>query len=1171
MRLTAYLMLVTGLHLSARGLSQTISLDLKNEPLEKAMSIITAQSGFHFVYTNVLVKEAKPVSLSVSGQQLKAVLDKLFSNQRITYAINDQQRLIILSEKPPPATRADVQEIPPPHDVKGRVLDEKGVPLASVSVSVKGSQRGTVTNEHGEFQLSAVNNEDVLVVSYVGYLTLEMRVADKTDITIRLTPNASSLAGVEVPLSTGYQTIPKERATGSFDQVNHELVNRSVTTNILDRLDGIANGVQFNTAAAQTGIVTGISNNKLGITIRGMSTLSPSLVGGDPLIVVDNFPYEGDMRNINPNDVESITILKDAAAASIWGARAGNGVIVITTKKGRLNVPMTVEFNSSLTVANKPNVNYDKDFLNSSAFIDAETYLFNKGYFDADLTDQSSWPVVSPVVELLAAERSGLSAASATAQINALRNLDVRQDISKYIYQKAIDQQYSLGIRGGGRQLAYTLSVGYDDNRNNLVRNGQQRLTINSNNTYTPFKNFQLTACVNYSRTNVGMNNQLPYGAIVSGGKYGLIPYSRLADAGGHPLAIVKDYRGSFIDSLQQIGFLDQHYSPLNDIANADYTGQITDLLLKTSASYRFAGHFNAQLTFQNDRQLTTTSNYQSEQTYYASNLINQFTQYNSAAKSFTYPVPLGGILTLQDYVLNSRNLRAQLNYNETFGGKHAVTALAGAEANESVSTGITPLYYGYNDQYGTSVTSMDFRDPYSTDNGGYMMIPPPNGNVAVETYRYISYFANAAYTYNDLYTLTVSGRKDGANIFGAKTNDKVTPLWSAGLGWNLSREKFYSVAWMPYLRLRASYGFNGNVYNGSAYSTGLYFTNSMTGAQYILGLTPPNPDLRWEKVRNINFGIDFAAKGNVVHGTIEPFQKAGSDLIEPVALGSSTGFQSYNGNAASTRTDGIDVTLTSENVNRAFKWSTTLLFTHLHDVVTRYDVHPAATDIQYNVYLPAVGRSIESIFSYRWAGIDQTNGDPQGYLNGKISKDYTGIINNFQRDSLQYNGSATPTTYGFLRNDFSYKQFTLSINIGYEFGFWFRRPSVSLNYSDILEYPNNDFSRSWQKPGDQTDVPAIVYPSNFSRNTFYRYSAALVTRGDNIRLHDIRLSYDVGKNLWHKMPFSMLQLYSYASNLPILWRANKYGIDPDAVPPIFGGHALPIPFTLAFGLKANF
>ncbi len=1173
----------TALLLASNSRAQNITVDVKNTPVKKILSTIEDQAGVSFVCDNKILEGLPEITLKASNQPLSEVLNQLEKQTPLRFKqsgnligvtrINEAKK----NNTPPQQTVTNEiplgNEPPPSRDITGIVTDTAGTPVNGATIKVQNSGISTMTDAEGHFILHNITDNAILIVSFVGYKTQQVdlgkNASNTLNIILRSVP--SELQEVAI-VSTGYQSLPKVRATGSYDLIDNSLIDRSVTTNILDRINGIASGVLFNNSFAFNSIFTGASSNVrlTGITVRGTSTLNPVNVGTDPLIVMDNFPFDGDLRDINPNDVESITVLKDAAAASIWGARAGNGVIVITTKKGNKNEKPIVEFNSSVTIGNKPNVYYDKNFLNSNDFIKAETYLFNQGFFNSDLTNTFSYPVQSPVVQILAAQKAGtISAADASSQLAALGNNDVRNDFEKYIYQKSLNQQYSLAIRGGGPQIAYRTSVGYDDNRDNLIRNGQQRLTLNSNATYTPIKNLDINVGLNYSQTNVQVNNQEGYGNFVSGGEYGLIPYAQLASSNGTPLAIPYGYRASYIDSLQKLGFQDLHYRPISEIQMANNTTKISDLILKTTATYHFGPHFNAQVLYQNENQRVTSTNDQGQASYYTSNLIDKFAQYNAATKAFTYPFPQGDILNIGNYDLVANNLRGQFNYNQTFNKKSVITALAGAEINQSVTTSYFPVILGYNPQFGTAVTNVDFKDFLNTNPAGSAQITNTNSGESVTTYRFLSYFANAGYTYDNRYTLTLSGREDGANIFGVNTNNRITPLWSAGIGWNVSDESFYHINWLPFLKLRATYGFNGNVYNGSAYTTGTYLQNSLTSLLAINSLTAPNPDLSWEKVKNINLGIDFAVVKNILSGTIELYQKDGLDLLETEPLPTSTGFSSFTGNAASTKTNGIDITLTGRILSGELKWNATLLNSYIHNEVTKYDVPLTNTSIKTGTAV--VGKPIYSIFSYKWTGIDQTNGDPEGYLNGQVSKNYTSIINNFKPDSLKFNGSAVPTVFGSFRNDFYFHGFGLSFNIKYELGYYFRRPSTSLNYSDVLLFPNSDFSLAWQKPGDQTNIPSLIYPSNPNRNTFYQYSSILVQNADNIRLQDIRLSYDITKSLWHNMPFKNLQIYSYADNVGILWKANKYGLDPDAIPTTPGQHVLPIPFSISFGLKATY
>ncbi len=375
MKMTAFILFLGFLHVSGKGFTQTVTLSLKNAPIEKAFKEIKKQTGYEFLYTDEILNKSIPVTIKVKNETLLDVLKACFSNQPIDYTIIE--KTIVVKAKEEQVITPAFFFPPPPIDIHGRVVDEKGQPVAGVTVKVKGSKNATSTNDNGEFSLMSVDENGTLQFTSINMEPFEIQVNGKTDLAISLKTKFTSLGDVNVQVNTGYQTIPKERATGSFVQIDNSLLNRRVGTNILDRLEGITSGLVFNAGNIYNG--TRMSNELTGITIRGRSSIDEK-VSADPLIVLDNFPYDGDIGSINPNDVESITVLKDAAAASIWGARSGNGVIVITTKKGRTNQKMKIELNSNVTVGDKPDLFYSKNFISSPDFINLETLLFNNGY-----------------------------------------------------------------------------------------------------------------------------------------------------------------------------------------------------------------------------------------------------------------------------------------------------------------------------------------------------------------------------------------------------------------------------------------------------------------------------------------------------------------------------------------------------------------------------------------------------------------------------------------------------------------------------------------------------------------------------------------------------------------------------------------------------------------------
>lgn len=1166
MRLTTALLLVTLMQVSASGFGQRITFVKKGSNLMHLAEAIKKQIGYNLLWSESLIDSREALDFNFYDIPIEKVIDRIVAGRSATYEIIGKS---IAIKEAAPSFRDQVIGFFAGIDVTGSVLDENNAPLVGAVVKVKGTSRTVVTDKNGEFLFKGVDEKAVLVISFLGFETQEI-IASKDLGDIKMVMSNDDLQEVEI-VSTGYQSLSKDKIVGSFIKIDSKLLSRSVTTNVLDRIKDVAPGIYFKNIDPQLNLIT--TNPLLKtpqIVIRGESTYSGSK---EPLIVLDNFPYEGDIRNINPNDIETITILKDASSASIWGARSANGVIVMTTKKGKVNQKTSIDFSSNVTLISKPDLFYAQDFLNSKSYIEVEKYLYEKGFFNAQLNNTTTFPTVSPAVELMKKYDLATSDVQKTDiqnQIDQLKNNDVRRDYDSHFYQRAINQQYSLGLRGGTSNMTYALSVGHDNNRNNLIRNGSNRTTVNSVNTYKPIKNLELTVGINYSKNSASNNNSASTGRVsLIGSPYSSIfPYTSLVDEDGNSQTVLQGFRSSYLESTKSKGFLDWNYRPLDELNLADNVTKENDLLLTFGLQYQILPGLKASLNYQNERQLINERRYRSVETYEARNLINRFSVYTPSTGTIVYNFPKGGILDLTNTEWNSSNLRGQLNFVKSI-NKHDFSILLGAEGREFKIESYNRTSYGYNEQFGSAVGNLNYGTGYPTNPTGSGLIPAPLGTVMGTLNRNVSYYAIANYAYNNRYTLNVSLRKDGANLFGAKTNDKISPFWSTGIAWNINEENFYGIDWLSNLRLRATYGYQGNTSYNSSYLAGAYIVDGTIGAPVIIVTAPPNPSLRWENVRNINIGIDFATNDNALQGSIEVYQKNGKDLIQPTDLAPQTGFAAYQANSANIETKGIDILLQTENLKGKFGWNTTLSFSGIKDKVVKYDVPRNSSSILLNSY--TVGRPLNALFSYKWSGINSENGNPLGYLNGKISEDYSAIINNFSPDSLVYGGSLVPTIYGAIRNDFSYKKFNLSLNITYRFGYVFRRTTTSINYTDVINRnAHSDYDRRWKTTGDEniTDVPSLVYPSNSLRNSFYQSSEVLVESGDHIRLQDIRFGYEFNSKSLKKLNITNINLFSYASNLGILWRKNKHGIDPSNVG---SSWRYPSPLSISFGLTANF
>jgi len=1128
--------------------TQQVSLKETNAPLKKVFQDLEKQTGIEFLASSSVLSASKPVTIALKDQPLSNVLDQIFKDQPLQYEI--REKIIVVTKKENQQTLKR-KDIPDNSMIKGKVVDSLGNTLPGATIKNLKDSVTTSSNSNGKFSIQGVIG-DQIEVSFIGYKTYSFIIRETTsDVVIILKPASSALTGINI-VSTGYQTFQKERATGSFVQIDNQLINRSVSTNILDRLNGVASGLIFNNNG----------NHQFGqanIEIRGRATLFSN---PDPLIVVDNFPYDGDITNLNPNDIESITILKDAAAASAWGSRSGNGVIVITTKKGHLNSSPTVTLNANVNISGKPNLYYTPQ-LTSAQYIGIEQFLFNQGAFDANIAD--GYSALSPALQIFLAKRNGaISAADSLSQINKLKTYDSRQQLLKYFYRQSVNQQYQTSISGGGVSQKYFISAGYDKNLNSFVNNAYDRVTLNASNTYYLLDN-KLELFSNIVFTNATTNS----GPVIGITQY---PYDQIADANGNPLPIANSLRLSYAGTAGNGQLLNWLYKPLDELNNG-YSSDInksTDYRINLSLSYKILKGLKAIAMYNYEKGNIENDNLNELQSYYTRNLINTYTEIDPNTGAITYPVPIGAILNTSSTGITSNNGRFQLNYNNTW-GKHTIDLAAGTEIKDNSTFNSTGALYGYNPETASNQNSAVNYTAFFPYFYGYNtgQIPTNTSELGTDN-RFFSYYAIGSYTYLDKYIFSLSGRKDESNLFGVNTNQKGVPLWSSGFAWQINKEDFYKLDWLPLLKLRGTFGYTGNVNNNlSAYLTA---TRSYLSQPYNAPITqivnPPNPSLRWERDQNINIGLDFGTKNNRINGSIEFWRKNGMDLIGNSPIAPQTGITLYTGNSANTSTKGIDFQINSINLNGAFKWQTTLLYNYIHSLVTSYKV---SNGTNYNVVSanynnPLQGYPYYAIFSFKYAGLTNT-GDPQGFLNGTISQDYTGIANSQNRSELVYNGSATPTSFGSLRNTFDFKGFDLSFNIVYKLGYYFRRSSLN---NDALystgggTYQMADFDNRWQKSGDElhTNVPSLIYPSDTYRTALYTYSNVLVENASNIRLQDLRLGYTFSK--LPRNVFKSLSLYAYANNIGILWRANKYHIDPDYPT------GIPVSRSIAFGIKAD-
>lgn len=1115
-----------------------ITVNLRNPTLENVFENIEKQTPLTFYYKNNVVEINRPISIPLVNITVDKAMKLIFAGKYVKWIYEgDSAVLILKAEKAVEPIANPVLPDPkvlfplPSAKLSGQVVNAEGNPIANASVFLKDMQKGAITNNKGRFNFKDLPHNAVvtLFISSLGYERKECKVVvGQTPVQLFLDSSIEEMHTVEV-FAAGYENIPREKVTGSFAILEKERFNEQVGTDVLSRLPAIANGL--------SSMPPGIKSTGIRMMIRGLSTFGGSM---DPLIMVDDFPYNGDLQDINPNDVERISILKDAAATAILGTTAGNGVVLITTKKGKYNQPLRVMVNANFTVSEKPDL-FSIKAMSAGDLVDAEKYFFENGYYD-ERVPYPAYASFTPVVSILLKERQGeLSGPEAAEKLDRLRNRDVRNDMGKYFYRRELRQQYAIQASWGTEKHHSLFSAGFDNNRS-VLNEQYRRYTMRVPHAFKV--NNKLELITNLFFTQSERKSGAP---AFTSFKPGELPiYTELINESGKQLPIYtfNNYREGFIDTLGGGKLLDWRYYPLEDYKHTIRKTDIREMNAELGVKYKFLKELLLTVKCRYQYQKTESSLLQDRNSYYTRNLINSFSQIDYSQKKVRHIVPLGGIQEITNNQQYGRDLRGQLDFNKEF-NKHAISTMAGAQINEVVTRGNTFTNYGY-DEDTYSNAGVDFINAYPHFITGITDNIPGIPTQHKTSILFISTYIKTSYTYNNRYNFTISGRRDATNIFGVHTNDKWKPLWSSGLNWIISNEPFYHVGQLPYLKLRFTYGRSGNVDPKKVAITTIRYEGQNTALNTPFARIDNwyDPLLRWEQVSMLNAGLDFRMKKGRLYGSIEFYRKSMTDLYGESIVDVTTGLgrDIITRNTGKMRGKGMDVELNSINIEGKFKWSSNLIVNMNKDEIIKIrDKEKPEPALMGGAAVGLKGYPVYAYFAYRSGGLDHITGDPQGYLHGSLSKAYSTILDNTNWSDLTYVGGLLPIVSGSLGNSFSWNGLTLTARITCKLGYYFRKTSINYEHLRSLLKGHADYAERWQQPGDElfTTVPSAKYADAKDRDLFYTLSSALAVKGDHIRLQYIHLSYDL------KTP-RPVELYAVLDNVGVLWKANKEDIDPD-------------------------
>ncbi|MBL1410801.1 SusC/RagA family TonB-linked outer membrane protein [Sphingobacterium faecale] len=1024
-------------------------------------------------------------------------------------------------------------------DIQLQVLSAAdSLPVVGATVSSATQQYGQ-SNGQGWLTMRADEIGQMLRIRHVGFQEQYYTLGTSSKQRVYLLAVSSAIEEVEV-VETGYFSAPKERLSGSFVHIDNKLLNRSSSSNLLDRLEGITNGLQFDRGNLSEEDINGNPT----LRVRGASTL---VSDARPLVIVDDFPFDGDLRHIDPNEVESVTILKDASAASIWGTRAGNGVLVINMKKGTYERKLAASFSSSMRVTAKPDLFYSQSVLLPETVMDMQETLFNnKAYSETDIAR------VPLYVELLIKKRDNLITDEEFAATRDLYlNSDIRADASRYLYRPAVQQQYSLGLRGGEKGMRYSLSAGYDRQQDAIVGQHSSRRNLALTTGMRLFPGMELEGIVRYtaqlSRTNAFNRAALEQSNI----------YLPLADAAGNSLPVPIAYanlRYSYQEKAESLGLLDWMYRPLDEPKETRFDNNTGNTTLGFTANYQIPIGIKLRAIYYYNQQQIDGESFYSAKSYFARDLINKYTQADGSKV-----VPDGAVLRYEAPRHSvSHSLRLQGDYTKSWQNSLRLDALAGMEGADQRSRVLpssTLLGYDPDTEIGTPYFQFG-RTPYLTrPNGTKTPIPLVYADPATIYQRNLSVFSNFGLSWQEQYVLNGSLRWDGSNLLGVKTNAKGVALWSTGFAWNMHKASFYRLEAIDQLKLRLSYGSAGNIDKSQSHLPVITKRTSTTsGVPYASLNSPGNPSLRWEQVNTFNAGVDWSFRKGLLSGTIEYYSKQAKHLLNSVAIdptiGVSDGFMM---NYAQMHNQGLDLSLQNSIKLGLFQIDNYFLFNYTANKVTKVNSVPLksiSNYINYNYFTE--GESRDVVYSYPWLGLNPANGLPLMQLSdGSMTEDAKAYIEGLRFEDLIRSGLKVAPIYGSYRLGIRYQGFQASTLLLFKAGHVARRrsylPGRELDIQGHIDY-HMDYYKRWQKPGDEliTDVPATPAKYDSRIKDTYAYSEFLITPLDHIALRDVTLSYSFKGHWMQRVGVKGLELSTTVQNVGLLWKKNTVGLHPE-------------------------
>ena len=1112
---------------------QQVTLNLKNVSLYELFNQIKEQTGLRFLYNAEQLDGLANVSVQAQNEKVSDVLNKVFSGKALTYDCDGKVIIVKKQEILPQTIKAKI--------ISGKVTDYRDNPLPGVTIQIKGTAVGTSTNSSGVYSLPIATSDAVLIFSFIGMKTQEIAVANKSEINVKMTEESSNLDEVVV---TGYQDIRRDRVTGSVTVITAKEIENNSFKSIDQILEGKVAGLYSYTTSGAPG-------TRANIRIRGDNSISGNK---EPLWVVDGLPLQGGVASINvvnagniqesildhgigniaPTDIESITVLKDAAASAIYGARAANGVIVVKTKRGIVGQSyINVQASYSFDEAPKSKL----EMMNTQEKVAFETGLYN---------DFPHVSIDGRIFSLLRdADMGKIAPADAQAELERLSKINTNW--YDEIFKLAHTQNYIVSLSGGSEKTQYYFSMNYMNQGGVMPNNEYSKFGASLKLTHDFNKHLRIYgdiyANIRDDRTTASIVDPLEYATFAN-------PYERPYDENGN-----YEYDRSYYADLSKVkeGYM-YDFNVLKDLnENTSKTHYISNQV-NLKLEYRIL----EELMFSTSGTFSNTSSHSRS----ALNPGSFSSKYNSWIKSIYPEREITDNLNNGSLDENtSRNMsytwRNQLEYARNFKEEHFVTAVVGQEMSDSKSRSFgyyspeyDPMYglIGFPDLSGILASKLSMTNLMSTSE---------------EQDRSVSFFLTGSYSYKDRYVLSGSYRWDGVDIIGK--DNRFTPLWNVSFKYNLHNEEFMKrFAWIDVLSIRGSYGFTGSIdHNAYPFTILKYGSSSYryNGDKIPSRITPGNPSIKWQRKEDRSIGLDFSLLRNRINGTVNYYNNETRDLLDRKKIAVSSGRKEVKANVASLNNKGWEVSLSTVNINyKTFRWSTSFNIAVNKNRVTDtyYQAVDELSSISRNNSSQAYfvkGQPTEAWYGYKFAGVDPATGhtlayidakDNQGNPMGHLTADGRYVIDmdsEFSTKAVSFLGEAYPPISGGFGTQFNLGRFSLSA----QFSFMAGHKIKSFESSHGVQLSAAKYNQlaqelyRWRKVGDITNIPAYTVNSNASSNYFF---SSQVESGNYLKCNNISLGYNMDPEICKKLCLTRMRINF---NIQNVFTSTKYrGLDPE-------------------------